>query len=392
MQRSFVRSLLGASSALALASLAAAQAPAPFVISTTNDVPPTSTEPAVDDADLFLVADGAVPGPYLLGGHWDAVQAWIPGDVDALGWRPGAPSGAASAFAFSLLSNEAGFEDGDVLGFAPGGGVEVLVPEVALANGLGAPGASLDVDALDFDDQGRLVFSFQSDVASTAIGQVLDGDVLRLESNGVVSRLYSEADVQAFFTLATGLSSAIGDVQGLDWESDALYVAVQSPSSHDGGVLRCSAAPAFLLDEAVAGLGGQELDAVARVTPTTLLPRVSIEPRESPPDTPVEATFRGTPNSLQLVLASGASGYVPSPAFPGFGAWYLDPGDPWIQLIRSTRPLPFARIEASGSVTRTFQLPAVLSGPGILGADGWSFQTLEFPSLRMSAPFRVTRL
>ena len=51
-----------------------------------------------------------------------------------------------------------------------------------IAYGLGAVG-SIDVDALDFDIQGCMYFSLQSDLLNSAFGVVQDGDVLMFKFN-----------------------------------------------------------------------------------------------------------------------------------------------------------------------------------------------------------------
>ena len=96
-------------------------------------------------------------------------------DIDAFAHRPGSTPGRADSNVFSLLSNEGGFLDGDIIALAFGGGATLLVSELDIATAMGAAGANIDVDALAYDDQGRILFSL-----SDPVGSVQDGDILRI--------------------------------------------------------------------------------------------------------------------------------------------------------------------------------------------------------------------
>jgi hypothetical protein len=326
-------------------------------------------------------------------GHWLASAGFAPTDVDALGRRPGSTPGHYGSLAFSIIANEGGVLDGDVLGLAPGGGVTVLVPESTLVTGLGASGANVDLDALDWDDGGRLLFSLQSDLSGTALGTVQDGDVLRLEADGSVSLSLAEGQVGAKLAAATGLSGSIGDVQGVTWSAGELWVAVQSPSAHDGSVLACGAQPAIVADEASLGLGGAELDALLVAVPGDAGVRLEIRPGSGAPGAPVTAEVSGgSPGGMQLVLISGGAGWREFGVAVGFGAFALDPLDPYLATWLTGAALPLVMLDAAGAATVDVPLPPAGSeAAGFGGELGWTYQTVDAVTLEVGAPFRVTR-
>lgn len=376
--------------ALAATSLApSAQLGQRFFVSTTNNVAPQGPAPAFNDADVIHVRAGDVPHAELQDGHWLASLGLVPGDVDGLARRPGTVPGSHGALAFSLLSNEGGFLDGDVLGIAAGGGLEVVVPEDAIATALGAPGANLDLDAIAWDDQARLHLSLRSDLAGTSLGTIQDGDVVRLENGGGSTLVLSEQDVAAKLLAATGVTSTIGDVIGMTFVGGELALAVQSPSAYDGAVLGAGSNPAVLLAEEDAGLGGAEVDALLAVGDADLLPRISFATAAAGAGDPVTVSLQGTPGALQVVLYAGGSGYAAFPAAAGWGAWFLDGTDPWLATIFTQGFPSVVGLDPSGSFTKTIQIPAGVSGVGLGGEAGWSFQVLDGGSLTLSAPFRI---
>jgi len=385
------RAVVVAAGALALAVPAAGQGLPPRVhVSTTSVVQPVGS-PTIDDASIVTAPGPGVPRPCFFEGHWQATIGFVPGDVDGFARRPGATPGSAASIAFSLLSNEGGFLDGDVLGLAPGGGVEVIVPESRIVAALGVPGANIDLDAIDFDSTDGLLFSLQSDLVGTTVGTVLDGDVLLLHQDDRVTVELTEADVQACFTVATGSNAAIGDVQAIECYSGEIWVAVQAPSSYDGAVLSCGGVPRILLDEAAMGLGGAELDALSEVRPGDDVPVLTFSPQAASAGSVLRVEGYGRPSSILVGVMGGASGYQRS-ARPGFGAWYIDPNDPWLAAVLASPPV-YAVLDAQGRFGASWALPPVaVSGLGFGGELGWTFQALDLPNRELTAPVRVTEL
>lgn len=386
------RNLTPALAAFTLSGLALAQgAPAPrFYVSTASDVAAGGGIPAVLDGDVALVQEGAAPTVVRSTGHWLASSGYDIGgvDVDALARRPGSVPGSATSIAFSVLSDFSGFKDGDVLGYLEGGGLEIVVGENTLTAALGLATGSIDVDAAAFDASARLVFSLQNDAPGTTLGDVKDGDILRLETGGTVTRLMTELDVEGKLFQATGSTAAVGDVIGLELAGASTYVVIQSPSSYDGAVLDCGPAPALVLSETGVGLGGTELDALMLVGDQDLVPNVRVEPSEAPVGSTVHVEFRGEPHEGLLVLYAGAAGHVPFFG-PGFGAWYVDAADPWLNSIFTGPTLPLVPLDAAGFYGIDYTLPIGVEGMGMDGNLGWTFQTMALSTLELSEPFRV---
>ena len=363
-----------------------------FYVSTTDTPPPIPGLPPLTDGDVLLVSEADEPRAVMRSGHWLAAAGLDPGDIDALARRPGSTPGTYRSLAFSTLSNVGGYQDGDILGLAEGGGLELLVAESALTQALGVPGAAIDVDACAWDPEGRLHVSLQSDLPGTVLGKVLNGDILRLEFDGTIKRVLTEVDIEEKIKLATGTAYTVGDVHGLELVSGEAWVTVQSPSGLDGGVLDCGQNPSFVLTEAGAGLGGAELDALMRVFDADLLPVVDVDRLASPAGGQVKVSFQGQPGALQLVLWAGDDGFVSFPGAGGFGAWYLDPSDPWLGTLPGLPTLPLAPLDGAGTYEVDYDLPPATEGVGPGGALGWSFQTLDLVSLKVSAPVRLELL
>jgi len=347
---------------------------------------------AIDDAALTFVGDGAPIRPHFAAGNWLAAAHFEPADIDGFTRRPGFPPGSATSMVFSLLSNEGGFLDGDVITLQPGGGAVVLVAESELTAALGRPDANIDLDAISFDDQARLYFSLQSGLTATTAGDLDDGDVLRLDGPNQVSRIVTESIVQAQFSQATGLTDSIGDVQGLEWVGGELWVATQGPSSHDGAVFRAVGTPGVLLDEDQAGLGGAELDAIAFARPADEIPSFTLSGTAALPGEALEVEAHGDPGALLLVLPAGRAGYIDFSGFPGFGGFYLDPLDPWLGQALSNLPSYLVVLDGSGRFSGTWTLPpGSMAGAGP-GGEGWSVQVVDLSRREPSAPWRVMRL
>lgn len=379
---------------LAFSIPAAAQTPR-LVVSTTDDVPATVGLPfTVMDGDLVVVDATRSPDPFLAGGHFHATTAFIPGDVDAFAHLPGSMPGRAEALVFSLLSNEGGYLDGDLFAFVHGGGSALLIAEADLAAALGAVGSNIDVDALAYDDQGRILFSLADNLAASALGAISDGDVLRIEAGfASVTRILSEADVQTRVTAATGLPDSILDVQALEWGNGELWCTVQSPSAHDGSVIALQGTPHVVFDESTMGLGGAEIDALGSLRAGDERPVFHLSHDLAVPGELLHVEARGQAGAPLLVLMAGKSGFVDFSAFGGFGGWYMDRFDPWLNALSAARAFPVAFLDGSGRFAADWRLPTGTEfGIGPAFELGWSFQVLDFGSRSLSAPFRVQKL
>lgn len=375
-----------------LAGVASADADCPdrWLVSTTDPLAPMGLMDH-DDACLFQVGPNMPAFTSWTLGHWFALAGFQPSDIDAVGLLPvGLGNDHRAAIAFSLLSNEGGFLDGDVLGIGPGGGLVTLVPEAALSALLGVPTANLDVDAVDYDELGRLVFSLQGDLSGTVFGNVDNGDVLRLEPDGSLSRPYTEADVQAALDQTGMTSGPIGDVHGVTSYLGDLFVALQGPSDVDGGVLRLGAAPLIVAGDLVLGLGGAELDALTALESGWDLGTIALDTDVSVPGAFVHGEgFGFTPGAPLLLFVAGQPGFEPGYGFGGFGDLFLDPLDPFLLQATAAVGFPVVLADGVGHFSLDFQLPAGVWGGAWMGGQGWSYQALDLMNFALTAPFRV---
>jgi len=390
-------SVRGPGSIAALVSLAltaAAQAPR-VVVSTTDDVPVTVGLPfPVTDGDLVTVQAGQPVDPFFSGGHFLATCGFVPGDIDAFTRLPGSKPGSAGSIVFSLLSNEGGFLDGDILVIGNGGGASILVSELDVANALGASGANIDVDALTYDNQGRILFSLTDNLAASALGAVSDGDILRLEVGlASATRLLTEADVQTRFTTATGMTDAILDLQSLEWANGEMWAAVQSPSRHDGSIIALEGTPHIVIDENNMGLGGAEVDALGEMRAGDEIPVCRLSPDLALPGDLIHIETRGKPGAVLAVMMGGKFGFTNVGRYPGFGSVFIDRFDPWLSSLVAAHRLPLVVLDGNGRLSRDWHLPPGTEfGAGMAGELGWSFQLMDFATKQFSAPVRVQKL
>lgn len=380
--------------AFTLSTPAFAQTPPPrLIVSPSADVAATANYPAISDSALVAVGGGSAVAPHFVDGHWLANGGFLPRDVDAFTWMPGIAPGRNISLVFSFMSDEYGFLDGDILSLNHQGGVKLIYSEQNIANAVGVPDANLDLDALSFDDLGQVVFSLAADLDGTVLGAVKDGDVLTLLASGSITRLVDEAGVQAAFTAATGLTGAIGDVQGVEIVAGEVWVTTQGPTSHDGAIFSCGPVPTVIADEAAIGLEGAELDALAVVRPGDEIPSLHIDKLESQAGDSLHATVRGAPGSQHVVFISGGAGFIEADWLPGWGACYLDPLDPWLQVFLAAPMLNWVACDANGVFEIDYLLPVdPWWGIGFGGEEGWTFQMLDLASAQISAPIRVEKL
>lgn len=232
------------------------------------------------------------------------------GDVDALHDRGEGPGGG---LILSLVSDELGFQDGDLLALTATG-LEVLVPEDTLVTLFGISDGNLDVDAVHLQDDGVWLVSFNETEDSTLLsgdtqGVLEDGDVVAWDpAQGTVAVVLTEGDVDALVTAALGSSTSTGDTKGLARhpQSGELLFSVQSPSAHDGSVFSAAQGGSLLAGHSEDDFGfdgAVELDAltVVRTRWPGLTPS---EPRPAA-GAAFELALRGDePGALQLVTVS----------------------------------------------------------------------------------------
>lgn len=391
VRAALARCALGAAAWASCAALAAAQAPV-LLASTTDDLAAVpGSQPAVDEAALVRLESGALPRVWMQPAHWLASAGFEPGDVDAIALRPGLDPAHYRSLAFSLQGNEGGALDGDVLMIGTDGKVDILYSEFELAQLMAANGANFDLDGLAFDGLGRLLFSLQDNLAGTGLGDVLDGDVLRLETNGAIVRAFAEADVQALVQTATGSSAAIADVLALEWHAGETWVVVQSPSGVDGAVIALDPVAQVRYTESELGLGGAELDALSVWPQQADGLALDFGPAVAAPGAQVHGEVHGgVPGRPVWVAIAGNAGFLNGAGFGGCGAWFLDPSDPALLGSIAAGNFAIGLLDAQGSLSQDFTLPTgSFGGLGFDQESGWTFQALDLVDLRLSLPFRL---
>ena len=89
------------------------------------------------------------------------------------------------------------------------------------------------------------------------------------------------------------------------------------------------------------------------------------------------------------VIPAGTSGYLDATFFPGFGAFYVEPGDPALAAQLFGPGLVLFALDGTGRFETQVALPAAGAGLGFDGSSGWSIQLLSMASAELSAPVRV---
>ena len=251
------------------------------------------------------------------------------GDVDAVHDQGLIP--ADRGLYVSLVTNEGGFLDGDVLRVQPSGFV-VFLAEAAFMDATGATDGNVDVDAFHREPDGRVIFSFAEDEASSLLsgddpGVIADGDVLTwMPSLGTADILYTESAIDGLVSQALGVATVTGEVKGLarDPVSNALLFTVQSPSAHDASLFSDEGGGQLVPGhtEADMGFGGAaELDALS-VSPTSW-PSLTVSDGLPAAGDTLHADLRGTnPGDAYVLLMALDIGPVLIPAF-GWGGLML---------------------------------------------------------------------
>lgn len=208
----------------------------------------------------------------LLAGDGGGSQALhlVLGDIDAI--HDGGATPAGSGLSFSIPADQAGFRDGDVLTFGPGG-LQILIPEIAFVDAAGASDGNVDLDALQVDADGTLLFSFADNEVSTVLsgdvaGQIKDGDVLSwMPGTSQAAMVYTEAQVDGLVSQALGATILTTDTGGLarDPVTGQLLFSVLSPTPNDASVFSEAGGGSLLAGHAEADFGftgAPELDAL----------------------------------------------------------------------------------------------------------------------------------
>lgn len=263
-------------------------------------------------------------------GHVDT-----PGDIDALEFvAPGAGAPVVSGVYFSLVQDQGGFHDGDILRFDPSSpaGVEVFVKESELTAALQANDGNIDVDAVAFLDDGSVLFSLAED---ETVGPqqvvVFDDDVLIWRPGLLGAGVYKTGlELETIAEAALGKAISIGDVKGLEAEGGELLFTIQSPSSDDATIFSTAGGGQIALAEAAMGFASNvEADALA-IVPSEPPASARFASPTATAGNNMSVSFEGlTPSQPFVLLLSTASRLAGGGfAMPGWGVLALDPNEP----------------------------------------------------------------
>lgn len=285
------------------------------------------------------------------------------GDIDAL--HDAGSAVAHEGLYISLVSNEAGFLDGDVLHGGPAG-FEVFLAEADFITACGLTDGNADVDAFHIDPDGRVFFSFAEDEASAflngdAPGVIADGDILQwLPFSGSADFRYFESEIDALVSMALGVATTTGEVKSVsrDPMSGALLFTVQSPSAHDGSIFSDDNGGTLLagLEEATWNFGNAvEFDALS-VSPRSW-PALTISNPTPSAGVAESLKLRGAaPGAAYFVLMAGSLGGVQIPT-AGWGGLVLG-NDLLFQASLQLTAQRTVVTDGLGEATLDFVIPA----------------------------------
>lgn len=330
--------------ALVFGSSAAADV-VPQIVVSTSDAATLPGLGGADDEELLVVAPGQVPRKFLndqtlalyFGDRDGNGVIDEPNDVDALelvGVAAGTP--VVAGVYFSLLTDQSGIKDGDVLRFDPGDvvdGLEIAYSEQSLVAAIGAVDGNIDVDALAFGADGSLWFSLAEDEATGPSSVIVQDEAIWQWAPGAAAAAVAVDGVQieAWLATALGTATAAGDVMSIEFAGSDLLFTVQSPSLNDATVFSSAAGGSIYAGAAESTLGfgnNIEVDALA-LNAGPVFPCLDLDTALAAEGTPVAAALAGlTPGQPFVALIAlslkPAGGLGP---FAGFGAIALDPAD-----------------------------------------------------------------
>jgi hypothetical protein len=333
----------------------------------------------VRDQDLVLQAPGA---PAKLA--WPSETfSWLAGDggtgkwpvftdIDAVADLGGAT--ADEGLYISLGSDEAGFKDGDVLRCGPGG-LSVWMSEADFMGATGCTDGNIDLDALQIDADGTLIFSFADNEASSFLsgdgsGSIKDGDVLSwVPTSANAQIVYTETQINALVKHALASTTAVSTTDttavARDPSTGALLFAVQSPTAEDATVFSEADGGSVVAGHAEKDLGftvGPEIDALS--VAVSHFPVATVSSGKVPAGAPLSVSLSGgKPGIPHFVLASLTLDGLGKPALEGWGRFVLH-GD--AVLVATWLSGPVIVPDATGGGTLTTVLPAGLPATDIV--------------------------
>jgi hypothetical protein len=375
----------------------AAAEPQQIVMSLTDGV--TLPSGIADDEELIAVAPGLAPRKFLsdtslalyFGDRNNDGLFDEPNDIDALAFLSSVPFVAMTeSLVFSLLSDQNGIKDGDVVRFAPQEpvtGLEVLFSEAFLAAAISANDGNIDVDAMAFGPDGAFWFSLAEDESTGPQSIVMQDDTVFVLAVGAstASVAFTAGQMETFAKTALGVTTSTVDVLALEFAGNDLLFTVQSPTAHDATIL--SVANGGMVwagaTEATFGFGADvECDALALFSGSPFS-SLDAEPAAPTSGVPLVVTLDGaTPNTPVLLVLSGTVAKAGA-GWPvaGFGALVPSPFDPIFLAGVANAPALVAVTDPAGIVAYSGAAPSA----GGVGLD-LAVQAYDSVTARFSSP------
>ena len=328
----------------------------------------------VSDAALLVRPAGSDVRPYLAESAWHGLLGDLDGDgsfdlpagVDALSFGPrmtGEDRGVHSLW-FSTDRDGPGYRDGDILMVNGLGVIQVVYAESELQQALQPSSGGLDIDALSRRDDGLLLVSLKDGLASTTVGAIEDGDLILWDPiAGAVQLHATEQQVQSWVDVATGGSSAIGDLKSVTWTvGGELWFTIQSPTAADATVFGNAGGGRILLgwEENDWGFyGSVEVDGLANFDGQHGLPmQLQLQSEIASPSDTVVLRVRDAKAGERIEVLAGVTSSWTFSGGAGLGVQTLNPTlGPAVVLPRPTDPPLYA--DAFGRAAMQLVLPAV---------------------------------
>lgn len=309
-----------------------------------------------------------------------------PNDIDALELVPPGPGQAmTTGIYFSLLTDQAGIADGDVVRFdpaKPAGGWTIAWSEAFFVAATACNDGNLDVDAFALAPDGTMYFSLAEDeVVGAGATLVQDDAVWQIAPGATQATLrYTAAEMEGFVRHALNSTTlTIGDTLSLAVDGADLLFTVQSPTANDASVFTTAGGGAIWSGYAEASYGftGEvEADALA-IWNGPFFPCLDLDPPKQAENQLLQVHVSGlSPNQPYLILPSFHVLPLGSNLLAkGFGASVVDPADPLFlaALANPTALLGFADATGRSSSSQTTPFAAGLPlDIGLQVVDGFT--------------------
>ncbi len=265
----------------------------------------------------------------------------------------------------SSNSNSATYSDGDILRWVPLRGFVPEVSEEEIKTILQVPSSNIDIDSICWIEDGVYWLSLRDNLSGSVLGEIKDGDVFLIDTfKQSTKKIWSEDQVQAMVEHALGITSPFGDLIALATLPNGEYCfVVQSPSTHDAGIIAASNGGHLVPGWEEHDWGFQE---DSEIDGLCFLPGYFPQPPVLTTDLSWVDRGQGIrfkvrfaePNCRLMGFRTLQRGFFPN-HLGGIGFLGLDAADPWLfQQYQNGKSYPVL-VDTSGSATFDWIAPNV---------------------------------